>query len=129
MLTIGAIHGGTAGNIIPDSVTLRGTIRSYDSAIGRKLNDGVRRVALAEAAIAAAPDPVVTLRHDANAVVNDAVATERVAAVFKTAFGRGAFEIAPVPASEDFSKYGESGVPLTYFFVGVYLSRNSFSRQ
>jgi len=29
VVTIGAIHGGTAGNIIPDSVQLSGTIRSY----------------------------------------------------------------------------------------------------
>ena len=126
VVTIGAIHGGTAGNIIPDSVTLRGTIRSYDSATGRKLNDGVRRVALAEAAVAAAPDPVVTLTHDTDALVNDAAAADRIAAVFKAAFGRNAFEMAPVPASEDFSKYGEAGVPLTYFFIGVYEPQQFF---
>lgn len=30
VLTIGSIHGGEAGNAIPDTVELRGTIRTYD---------------------------------------------------------------------------------------------------
>jgi amidohydrolase len=29
VITIGAIHGGTANNIIPDSVTMNGTIRAF----------------------------------------------------------------------------------------------------
>ncbi len=126
VVTIGAIHGGSAGNIIPDAVNLRGTVRSYDAGVARKLGDGIRRIASAEAALAAAPEPDVVITHDADALVNDVAATERVASVFKTAFGRNAFEIAPVPASEDFARYGEAGVPLTYFFIGVYEPQRFF---
>lgn len=32
VITIGAIHGGTAFNVIPDAVELRGTVRTHDDA-------------------------------------------------------------------------------------------------
>jgi amidohydrolase len=37
VLTVGAIHGGTAGNVIADEVELRGTLRTYDPAVRRHL--------------------------------------------------------------------------------------------
>ena len=40
VVTIGAIHGGTAGNIIPDSVQLSGTIRSYKPEVRAKMHAG-----------------------------------------------------------------------------------------
>ena len=33
VVTIGAINGGSVGNIIPDSVKVRGTIRTYNPAV------------------------------------------------------------------------------------------------
>jgi hippurate hydrolase len=47
VVSIGAIQGGSAENIIPDSVTLRGTIRSYKPAVRQKMLDGIRRTAKA----------------------------------------------------------------------------------
>ncbi|MCB1691680.1 MAG: amidohydrolase [Pseudomonadales bacterium] len=120
VVTVGAIHGGSAGNIIPDEVTLRGTIRSYAPEVGEKLTAGVRRIATAEAALSAAPDPMISITHDTDALVNDPASMARAAAVLQAAFGRNAFEMSPVPASEDFTRYAEGGVPLTYFFIGVY---------
>jgi hippurate hydrolase len=55
VVTIGAILGGTVANIIPDTVQVRGTIRSYSQDVRAKLLDGVRRVANASAAMAGAP--------------------------------------------------------------------------
>ena len=40
VVTIGAIHGGTAGNIIPDSVQLSGTIRSFKPEVRAKCMPG-----------------------------------------------------------------------------------------
>ena len=57
VFSIGAIQGGTSGNIIPDSVSMRGTIRSYDPAVRAKMQDGIRRTAKAVAAMANAPKP------------------------------------------------------------------------
>lgn len=33
VLTIGSIHGGNAGNVIPDTVEMEGTIRTYDEEV------------------------------------------------------------------------------------------------
>ena len=43
VVSIGAIQGGSAGNIIPDDVTLRGTIRTFDTAVRAKLVAGSPR--------------------------------------------------------------------------------------
>ena len=61
VVTVGAVQAGTVGNIIPDSATLRGTIRSYKPAVRAKLLDGVRRTANAAAMMGGAPEPDVKL--------------------------------------------------------------------
>ena len=42
VVSIGAIHGGTAGNIIPDEVVLTGTIRSFKPEVRAKMLAGDR---------------------------------------------------------------------------------------
>lgn len=43
VVTVGAIHGGSATNIIPDTVELMGTIRSYDEAIRSQLHEELEK--------------------------------------------------------------------------------------
>jgi hippurate hydrolase len=121
VVTIGAIQGGTVGNIIPDSVQVRGTIRSYSPAVRAKLLDGVRRVAVASAAMAGAPAPDVQLTSGGAAVVNSEALVAKTEAVLKDAFGdANAQRVSPITASEDFSQYVDQGVPSMFFFTGVY---------
>ncbi len=44
VLTVGAIHGGKAHNIIPERVTLDGTVRTMDPAMRDQLPDMIRRI-------------------------------------------------------------------------------------
>jgi hippurate hydrolase len=121
VVTIGAIQGGTVGNIIPDSVQVRGTIRSYSPEVRNKLLDGVRRVANASAAMAGAPAPEVQFIAGGAAIVNDAALVRKTEAVFKDAFGAASAQRMPaMTASEDFSMYANQGVPSMFFFTGVY---------
>jgi hippurate hydrolase len=121
VVTIGAIQGGTVGNIIPDSVQVRGTIRSYSPAVRAKLLDGVRRVAFASAAMAGAPAPDVQLISGGAAIVNSEALVTKTEAVFKDAFGDANAQRMPaMTASEDFSQYVNQGVPSMFFFTGVY---------
>ena len=121
VVTIGAIQGGTVGNIIPDSVQVRGTIRSYSPAVRTKLLDGVRRVAFASAAMAGAPAPDVQLIQGGAAIVNSEALVTRTEAVFKDAFGDARAQRMPaMTASEDFSQFVNQGVPSMFFFTGVY---------
>ena len=121
VVTIGAINGGTVGNIIPDSVQVRGTIRSYSPAVRAKLLDGVKRIALASAAMANAPAPQVDLIPGGTAIVNSEALVQRLEPVFKDAFGDTKAQRMPaMTASEDFSQFVDQGVPSVFFFTGVY---------
>ncbi|HWW93160.1 MAG TPA: amidohydrolase, partial [Vicinamibacteria bacterium] len=45
VVTLGSIHGGQAFNVIPDEVTLLGTLRTFDADLRRSLPDRIRRIA------------------------------------------------------------------------------------
>jgi amidohydrolase len=121
VVTVGSIQSGSAGNIIPDSALLRGTIRSYDAEVRGKLKEGLVRTAKAVAEMAGAPPAVVTFDEGASAVVNDAAVTARTAPVFKAAFGPRAIPSpAPNSASEDYSEFIIAGVPSLYWNLGGY---------
>ncbi len=120
VVTVGAIQGGTVGNIIPDQVVLRGTIRSYQPQVREKLLAGVRRTAQAAAMMGGAPEPLVELAPGGSAIVNNEALVQRTTAALKATMGGP--QIVPVPpitASEDFSEFLNAGVPGMMFFVGV----------
>lgn len=121
VFSIGAIQGGTSGNIIPDKVELRGTIRSYDQAVRTKMHDGIRRTAKASAMLAGAPEPEIKIVSGGDAVINNAALVERTEVVLKASFEAGKVKrMPPITPSEDFAEYGAAGVPLMMFLVGVY---------
>jgi len=119
VVTIGSVQAGNAGNVIPDTALLRGTIRSYDAEVRAKMIEGVERTAKAVAMMAGAPPPQVKFTEGAKAVVNDADLAARSGAVLKAAFGDKA-RLAPEPgsASEDYSEFVMAGVPSFYFGIG-----------
>lgn len=122
VVTIGAFQAGTAGNIIPDAAKLSGTIRSYKPEVRTKLLDGIRRTALASAAMAGAPEPDVRLGADSStaAVNNNEAVVQRTVASLKAQFGDPkVVQVQPITASEDFSVFTDAGIPSMFFFVGV----------
>jgi hippurate hydrolase len=122
VVSIGAIQGGSAGNIIPDQVTVRGTIRDFDPQTREKLTTGVARVAKAEAQMAGAPEPTIEIGGErVDSVVNDETLTARTAPVFKAAFGdRAHLQPEPATPSEDYSEFVKAGLPSFFFNIGVY---------
>ena len=121
VVTIGAINGGTVGNIIPDTVKVRGTIRSYSPAVREKILAGVRRIANASAAMADAPAPDVDLSPGGVAIDNNDALVTRTEGVLKKALGDANVSRMPaMTASEDFSQFVNQGVPGMFFFTGVY---------
>ncbi|MFP3888908.1 M20 family metallopeptidase [uncultured Ralstonia sp.] len=120
VVSIGAIQGGSAENIIPDSVTLRGTIRSYKPAVRQKMLDGIRRTAKAVTEMSGAPDADIKLTEGGKAVNNDPAVVARTEAMLKTAFGgERVMRVPPITASEDFSAFVDTGIPSMFFFIGV----------
>ncbi|MDM0109190.1 amidohydrolase [Variovorax sp. J22R24] len=120
VFSIGAIQGGTAPNIIPDSVELRGTIRTLDKTVRTKLHDGIRRTAKATALMAGAPEPEVKIIPGVDSVVNDVAVVDRTETIFKSAFGSAKVKrMPPATPSDDFAEFVSAGVPSMFFFIGV----------
>ncbi|CAB3699507.1 N-acyl-L-amino acid amidohydrolase [Achromobacter piechaudii] len=70
VITVGAIHGGNRMNIVPDSVAMTGTIRTYDEGMKKDIHQRITRTAdmIAQSAGAKADVRVVELY---NATVNN----------------------------------------------------------
>jgi hippurate hydrolase len=124
VITVGSIHGGTQGNVIPDEVRLQLSVRTYTNEVRRKTLDAIRRIARGEAAAAGAPrEPEVIARDAAptQVVFNDPALTARLAAALKAGLPAGT--VVEMPAkmtSEDFSEYWLTGkVPSALLHIGA----------
>jgi amidohydrolase len=120
VVSIGSIHGGTGANIIPDDVTLTGTIRSYKPEVRARMIAGIERTAKAVAVMSNAPEPLVTITEGIKAVINDPGVVGTAEKVLKAAFGDKLRPIPPVAPSEDYSEFINSGVPSMFFRIGVH---------
>ncbi len=120
VVSIGAIHGGTAENIIPDDVTLFGTIRTFKPEVRARMLEGIERTAKAVAAMANAPEPEIKITEGTKAVVNDAGVVGTAEKVLKAAFGDKIQTSPPGTPSEDYSEFINAGVPSMFFNIGVY---------
>jgi hippurate hydrolase len=120
VVSIGAIHGGTAENIIPDEVLLRGTIRTFKPEVRARMLAGIERTARAVAAMSDAPAPDIKITEGAKAVINDPAVVETATNVLRAAFGDKLRPSPPGTPSEDFSEFINAGVPSMFFNIGVY---------
>jgi amidohydrolase len=117
VVTIGAIHGGQAFNVIPDEVTLTGTIRTFDAALRRSMPERIHRIAEGVAA-GLQCRAEVEVRTGNPPVINDA----GVAAIARRAAARvvgeqGVVEPEPTMGGEDMALYFEK-TPGCFVFVG-----------
>jgi amidohydrolase len=118
VITVGAIHGGVRHNIVPDSVTMQGTIRTYDSAVQEATHARIRRTAESIAAASGATAEV-TINKGTGVTYNDPMLTERMVPTLKRVAGANAVTVAALQTpSEDFSLYLQR-VPGLFFFLGV----------
>jgi amidohydrolase len=119
VISVGAIKGGIRFNIIPDSVEMVGTIRTFDKDIRA---DVFRRMERTATSIAAASGASATIEFgDAPnpPVVNDQALTRRTLPVFERLVGRqNVRTISLQTTAEDFSYYGQE-IPSLFFWVGV----------
>jgi hippurate hydrolase len=119
VVTVGAIRGGAKHNVIPDTCHLKLTVRSYSDKMRKKLLDGIRRKALAVAAGAGAPEPVIEFSDATPATRNDELLVARLVPVFNRALGEeNVVAVDQSMGGEDFSQYGLAGVPIFMFRLG-----------
>lgn len=124
VITVGAIHGGTKNNIIPDQVQLLLSVRIFDPLVRKRVLAAIARIAKGEAEAAGAPrepliEPTTGMTGDA-AVYNDPELTNRLAATLEKGMPSG--NVVEMPAkmtSEDFSDYGRAGVKAALLHIGA----------
>jgi len=115
IISIGRISGGIRNNVIPDSVELEGTIRSFDQAMRGDIHQRMERTAggIAESA-GATIDFELELGNPP--VVNDPKLLARMMPALERAAGP-VVEVTPQTVAEDFSEYAERA-PGLFLFLG-----------
>ncbi len=119
VVTIGSIHGGNRGNIIPEEVNMLGTIRSFDEGMRKDIHQRIGQTAsrIAESAGAKA-DVQIQIMYPVT--YNDPTLAERMGpTLVRTAGADRTKVISPVTMAEDFSFFQQQ-VPGFFFFLGAY---------
>lgn len=124
VLTVGMIHGGTKGNIIPDEVNMALTLRTYSMAVRDQIVADIRRTAngLAEAyGIPADRMPTVTINESTPATLNDPALDDRMRADAVAALGKDhVFEAKAIMGSEDVGLFSLDGqIPAVMYWLGA----------
>ncbi len=119
VVTFSQVEAGTTYNIIPQSVAMKGTIRSLDEGVRRAVHRKLVKIAtgIAESMGARA---IIDVRDGYPVTYNDESAVTFVEGVFESDLGRQLTHvpIAPVMGGEDFAFYAEK-VPATFVALGV----------
>ena len=117
IVTVGRIEGGVRNNIIPESVELEGTIRTFDAATRTDIHRRIRRTAtnIAEAAGATAD---VVIDRGYGVTRNDPDLLRQMSSTLETVAGDGFIEATQTTTAEDFS-YFANEVPGLFLFLGV----------
>ena len=118
IVTVGAINGGVRYNIIPDSVVMIGTIRTFDTAVRDDIHARVRRTAesIAQSAGATA---AVTIDTATAVTYNDPALTDKILPSLRATAGASHVALTtPITAAEDFSRY-QQRIPGVFFFLGI----------
>jgi len=118
VVSIGIIKAGQAWNIIPEQVTLEGTIRTHDVVVRRRANE---QFSLLVHQTAKAHGTTAKIDHSAYGPVtwNDPELGARTKPSLVRAAGeKNVVEAQPVMGGEDFAHYAEK-IPGFYIFLGV----------
>jgi amidohydrolase len=126
VVTVGAIHGGTKRNIIPDEVKMNLTIRSFNDEVQKQILADLKRTADGIALAGGVPQdrmPVVTIMPENSPVTyNNPELADRLRAVCVRTIG--AQNVVPSHAemvSEDFGLFGLEGhqIPTVMLRLGA----------
>jgi len=117
VISVSTIHGGVRSNIIPEEVTMTGTIRTLDTSMQNEIHKKMRLTVsrIAEASGATAETIIET---KSLVTYNDPELTRQMIPSFVMAAGEeNVYEIKPITGAEDFSYFAEK-VPSLFFFIG-----------
>jgi amidohydrolase len=119
IVSVGAIKGGIRDNIIPGTVEMIGTIRTFDLAQRDEILDHLKHL-VENTAIAGGATATFEVGRDSYPVlVNDPELTQRMLPTLKSVAGNAHVVMLPlITASEDFAFFAQK-VPGMYIDIGI----------
>jgi hippurate hydrolase len=122
VVTVGAIHGGTKHNIIPDEVKMQLTVRTMNDQARKEVLESIARIAKAAALGARASEPLVQHRVEnfTPALSNEKELTQKLVSLFKEVVGPERVHERPMSmGGEDFSRFTRAGIRTFYWHLGT----------
>jgi len=126
VVTVGAIQGGIKHNIIPDEVTLKLTVRTYNEDVRQMVHRRIEEISRGVAIASGVPEdllPVVSFPEDFTpANYNNAALVDIMTAAAANSIGKENVQVAePLMIGEDFSLYGSTKekVPTVLYWLGT----------
>lgn len=117
VITIGSIHGGQASNVIPETVAMTGTIRSYTPEIRNLLHEELQKAVNVVEAMGGKAELKINLGYPPT--VNNPEATEVMFSATRALLGEDNVKQADmVMGAEDFS-YMAQAAPGCFLRIGV----------
>lgn len=109
VLTVGEIHGGTAPNIIPDQVTMRGAMRAFDEGLRQEMLKQIGQITR-DCCAALGAKGEVTRDVGIPSIISDPEIADRVARAVEESLGQEHLHWVPEPSmgSDDFSVWMEA---------------------
>ena len=119
VLSLTKIEGGSAFNVIPDTVTIGGTLRSTNAIIRDDMLKKIKKVALNACAISNCKVNI-EIRPGYPSTINDKKSSKLASEIFKNTFGEASINVKETPTmgSEDFS-YMLEEKPGAYIWLGA----------
>jgi amidohydrolase len=119
VVTVGMIQGGNRGNIIPDSVIMQGTVRTFDETMRADIKQRIRRT-VEHIAQSAGASATVDFGSGNNPVTyNNPALTERMLPTLRRVAGDSNVRMGALSMpAEDFSLYQQK-IPGLFFFMGI----------
>lgn len=118
VISIGRINSGIRENIIPETLEMSGTIRTFDPQMQSIIHDKIKLTATNIAESAGARAEVIIDKKMPVTFNNEKITKQMVASLKRAAGDNNVIEIPPDTGSEDFAYYVEK-VPGMFFFVGA----------
>ena len=117
VVTVATFEAGIRNNIVPETASLSGTIRTFDADVRAQIHEKITRIATMigqaqGASVAVEIDPGVPVTY------NDPTLTAAMAPTLRKVFGRDRVYVSGrVTGAEDFSFFQEQ-VPGFFFYIG-----------
>jgi amidohydrolase len=118
VVTVGSIHGGVRSNIIPESVEMLATVRTFSDSDEQLVLKRINEIVTKTAEMNHAKAEIISIENNHYPVTyNDPSLTEKMLPALNAATGNQVKLRDPETGAEDFSFY-QKKVPGLFFFLG-----------